>query len=477
MPVSLKIISFKGHAYDHAESVLIGKDGGSIGRQGNCDLVLEDKDKIVSRHHATISCSNNQYILSDSSLAGTYVNDSQEPINNVSVELVDGMLLRIGDYQIQVSVLPEPETDSMPLPVDPIMPSAIVENEINPFGEENVLLDFPGNDDQSADLLSENPLIMEQDNPFLTDHQEPYVPSTDHQEQFSSLHDSFIPPSPAEVSQADDVIPEDFNFEELFNLAPSATDPLSTTESSRAESTQEAEHLASLNPVDPALTNPPSPLTAIPEAGMGTLHDKDIETPVRLSERHTEDLLNAFLQGAGVQSSQQLTEQSENCMRNIGTMFRQFVENTVAVLRNRSEFKSLFRVTVTTIRKTDNNPLKFSVTTDEALQHLLNDGQSGFKKSVEAIDEGFQDILNHQLAMQAGIQASLMEILRQFEPDRIEAQFEEGLVLNKKAKCWDRFHEIYRRLAETAVEDFYGETFADAYELQMKQITAIKNKK
>ena len=151
-------------------------------------------------------------------------------------------------------------------------------------------------------------------------------------------------------------------------------------------------------------------------------------------------------------------------------MFRQFVDNTVAVLRSRAEFKSLFRVSVTTIRKSDNNPLKFAVTTDEAMKHLLNDGQGGFKPALESIDEGFNDLLNHQLAMQAGIQASLQDILEQFNPQRIEKKFDQGLVLQKKSKCWEHYLEIYEQLTETAVDEFFGDAFSEAYEKQMQQL-------
>ena len=99
--------------------------------------------------------------------------------------------------------------------------------------------------------------------------------------------------------------------------------------------------------------------------------------------------------------------------------------------------------------------------------HRIMHTKDGFGLKT-AIDEGFNDLLNHQLAMQAGIQASLTEILKQFDPATIEKQFSEGLVLQKKSKCWEKYTQVHEGLAETAVDDFFGDAFSDAYEQQMR---------
>ncbi len=473
MPVSLKIVSFKGQPYDHNEAVVIGRDGGTIGRQDSCDLALPDKEKVVSRHHANISYDNDTFILSDTSLGGTYVDNNPTPINNASITLFDGMLLRMGDYEILVNILPESAEASTDFPGFNEQQTP-AESDLNPFGEENALLNLSGNGSQADSGFHENPFASEdEDNPFLTDsdQQEDFVPSTESNQNFSALHDSFIPPEPTGERHANDEIPEDFNFEELFNLEPATEHAAEPTEADYFKNQDNALlDGGDAGQTEDALLAPDD--TASSDAVSAV--DVPQVSPPR-SRDSSSGLFQAFLQGAGLQSTDFESARQQDIIRRVGSMFRQFTESTVAVLRSRAEFKSLFRVSVTTIKKTDNNPLKFSVTTDEALRHLMNDGQGGFKKSVDAIDEGFQDILNHQMAIQAGIQASLLEILKQFDPNRIEKQYEEGLVLNKKAKCWDKYCEIYARLSENAVDDFYGDAFADAYEQQMKQIMSVKH--
>jgi type VI secretion system FHA domain protein len=184
-------------------------------------------------------------------------------------------------------------------------------------------------------------------------------------------------------------------------------------------------------------------------------------------------LLQAFLQGAGV-AHLELPQPLPDTMRRLGLMFRKLVIGTVAVLRSRADFKSLFRVNMTVIRATNNNPLKFTVSTEDVLQQLLQNKGSGFLDSIEAIDEGFDDIMNHQLAMQAGIQAALNELLQDFNPAHIEKRFEEGLFLQKKAKCWESYQDIYKVAAENAMENFFGDTFVKAYEQQMRALTAAR---
>nr|WP_305907336.1 type VI secretion system-associated FHA domain protein TagH [Methylomarinum sp. Ch1-1]MDP4520078.1 type VI secretion system-associated FHA domain protein TagH [Methylomarinum sp. Ch1-1] len=342
------------------------------------------------------------------------------------------------------------------------------EPDTSPFAEDDDLLNLSAEAEPSAEMPAESPFAEQMENPFLSEQQDDFSPDYEKHDQFSSLHDSYIAPEPTGEKHANDEIPEDFNFEELFNLEPQSSNnqpaapAIEPQQQDNALLDQQAPPIAdeSLRPAEPELVKP-SPAPSVSGAAEGA----------------APNLYQAFLAGAGLDQADIRPAQQDDKMRRIGSMFRQFVESTVAVLRSRAEFKSLFRVTVTTIKKADNNPLKFSVTTDEALQHLLNDGKGGFMDSVDAIDEGFQDMLNHQMAMQAGIQASLSEILRQFEPDRIEKQYEEGLVLNKKAKCWEKYCDVYAQLAEQAVEDFYGDAFAEAYEQQMKQIRAVNPKK
>jgi len=214
-------------------------------------------------------------------------------------------------------------------------------------------------------------------------------------------------------------------------------------------------------------------------------HHEDKKEPVLVAKPVIENtklapadsvLFNAFLQGAKIECNKIHPEQQAETLHRIGQMFRKLIDGTVAVLRSRAEFKSLCRVNMTVIKAADNNPLKFTVSTDDVLRQLLENKTDGFLTSTAAIEESFNDIMNHQLAMQAGIQASLADLLQTFDPKVIEKQFEQGLVLQKKAKCWESYEKTYHNTVEDAVENFFGDAFVDAYEKQMQLLTKSRKK-
>ena len=113
------------------------------------------------------------------------------------------------------------------------------------------------------------------------------------------------------------------------------------------------------------------------------------------------------------------------------------------VLRARAEIKSEFRMQLTTIRAVENNPLKFSVSVDDALQHLLTADNSAYLPANEAVREAVDNIEAHQLAVMAGIQGALSAMLQRFEPTTLEAYFSQKggkrLLENKKAWYWEQF--------------------------------------
>jgi len=490
MSLSLKIISFKGQFFNAGEEAVFNRHGGTIGRADENTLVLPDPEKFVSRRHAAISFENGHYLIKDSSLSGTYIDDQEPPLNNALYRLADGMRLRIGEYEILVSIMPEQPDDSafasdpfsaVPAAEDPIYsPSPLVPGDdiFNSSPHGNAGLDALLRDTGATSPQAHDDLLHSGHAKGQPD------PDSLMQANIPTIHDSFIPPAPIVSSQSVNEIPDDFNFEDLFitgadteadeqnwfqglELEDTEDEPLVMAE---AESVPEKAKKLSGKPV----SIDPIPLSAvsIQDVSSISVQAQSVDQAAVSSE-----LFNVFLQGAGIESKDLQAQAAPETVRRIGLMFRKFVEGTMAVLRSRAEFKSQFRVNVTTIKTTNNNPLKFTVTAEDALIHLIKNGQSGFKDSVEAIDEGFHDIMSHQLAMQAGIQASLAQILRQFDPKMIEKQFDEGLVLKKKSKYWDKYSVLYPHMVEQAMEEFFGDVFAEAYDRQMKRLNNLRKDK
>ncbi len=482
MKLKLEVVSFKNQLVTDIDAVFINNTSGTIGRADDNALVLPDAEKFVSRHHVTIRFENDCYYLSDTSTGGTYINNRE--MQREGTERIDsGMVLRIGEYEIAVTIEAELKSGSL-FHVD--------ESEFGlDHGKPNSLMtdDFP----RHEELL---PL-------------QPNEPFPSYQSGLggnrSPLVDFYPPPVINPPSAAVENIPENFGIDDLFSESELTlkTESKSTQEIGQATVDKDFEALiakalgdmvvevgsqpqendntddsASCGPVTVGSgNNPQSPLpathstpiaTAIPV--IGTSHENEKQV------LHYGVLFNAFLQGAGVKGLDIRPEQLTEAMCSIGQMFRKLIGGTVAVLRSRAEFKSLCRVNMTVIRATDNNPLKFTVSTDDVLRQLLENKTDGFLEATTAIEESFNDIMDHQLAMQAGIQASLTDLLKTFDPKVIEKQFEQGIVLQKKAKCWDKYEETYQDTVDYAVDNFFGDEFVRAYEEQMNLLKKSRRK-
>ncbi len=187
--------------------------------------------------------------------------------------------------------------------------------------------------------------------------------------------------------------------------------------------------------------------------------------------------LAAFLAGCGVPDLRTGGRDSEAMLRLAGEMMRVMVEGIRDVLMSRSAIKNELRVEQTMLRARDNNPLKFSVTTEEALAALLLADRPGYKKPLDATREAFDDIRGHELAVMAGVQTALIGLLKRFDPEMLESRMQKGALDSflpgaRKAKYWEIFCTTYKDIAREAEDDFqsvFGREFAKAYAAQVKK--------
>jgi type VI secretion system FHA domain protein len=120
------------------------------------------------------------------------------------------------------------------------------------------------------------------------------------------------------------------------------------------------------------------------------------------------------------------------------------------------------------MRPVDNNPLKTVLGAEEAMKIMLAARPNpGFLSPLAAVREGFHDLMHHQMATTAGVQASLADQLKRFDPEAFEKLYDEGIVFQKKAKCWDAYKEAYPALVAEALENVFGEEFRAVYERQL----------
>ena len=165
-------------------------------------------------------------------------------------------------------------------------------------------------------------------------------------------------------------------------------------------------------------------------------------------------------------------------------MLREALTGLIQVLRSRASIKNEFRMNVTTIQPVENNPVKFSANADEALELMFPRRSRAYKPPVAAIQESFDSIADHQVAVIAGIRSAFRALLTEFDPQNLEERFEQagkgGLFGMTHAKRWRAFEAHYRDLTnnlERSFQELFGDEFVQAYEDQLRQLAALRKRK
>jgi type VI secretion system protein ImpI len=165
---------------------------------------------------------------------------------------------------------------------------------------------------------------------------------------------------------------------------------------------------------------------------------------------------------------------------NVDEIFRVVVDGVMDVLRARAEIKNTFRLPVTIIQRSENNPLKFAPNPEEALQKIMAPSGSAFMSGTAAFEDAFDDIRCHQMAMLAGVRAAFESLLVHFNPDRFEQEADGGSKRSAfagKGKYWERYREHFEGLNKDPDDCFrrlFGDEFARAYEEQLSRLKSAR---
>jgi type VI secretion system FHA domain protein len=201
--------------------------------------------------------------------------------------------------------------------------------------------------------------------------------------------------------------------------------------------------------------------------------------PVRQDDASRDELLRAFLDGAGVPDLAMQGPMTPEMMKVIGQLLRISTQGTLDLLLARALIKRELHADVTMIAAHENNPLKFSPNVEVALAHLLAPRGQGFLSPVAAMKDACNDLRAHQFGFMAGMRAALDGVLRRFDPAQLEQRLTEKSILdamlpiNRKAKLWTLFAELYADINREAHDDFhalFGEEFLHAYQSQLDEL-------
>jgi type VI secretion system protein ImpI len=179
--------------------------------------------------------------------------------------------------------------------------------------------------------------------------------------------------------------------------------------------------------------------------------------------------VSAFLRGAGIDPD----GISADMAGTLGRMLRSVVQGLVEALNTRADFRNQFRLPVTRVKMSENNPLKFAVDADDALSALLRRRADRNLGPLEAVEDGFLDIRTHHLAMVVGMRAGFESVLNRFDPKVLAQEFDRRArhsswwPMPAGMRYWRQYGDLFETLtgeAESAFQRLFGEEFARAYE-------------
>jgi type VI secretion system FHA domain protein len=540
--LTLELTEASGATPGTASRHVFGEAGGTIGRANTNTWVLPHNK--VSGTHAIISCRSGVFYLEDTSRNGVVVNTPDNRlVRNRPYALRDGDRLFIEPYVIAVWIAtdaPAPlphERDPFALddlferptggPVsavtggaDPILPDAPVSGEVDPLKLFDPIAPPPRKRpevplDDGLGQHYQPPAIVSPPAPPAPDPPPPaaaaipagYNPLAD---------DSSVDPFPARPTPGPPVRPRPGDSG-MFRRKPSEDSgshrtpaPASAPPASPPAPPEPAAGVATPSPArprrpfpppvpdavpPPAAAPPPTPLpippapaaevpvvppvAPPPEAALPPSQPAPPapgREPAASGSRPGSDLL-ALLAGAGVSDAVVTPELT----RNLGEILRVVVRGLMDVLQSRQRIKEEFRMQQTLFRPSENNPLKFSVNVEDALHNLLVKRNPAYLGPVDAFADAFDDLRDHQLAMLAGMRVAFDAMLAEFDPDRLQEQFDAQLgksslaLIPAKLRYWDLLRAHRAELvkdAEDAFERLFGEEFRRAYEEQFRQLKA-----
>jgi type VI secretion system protein ImpI len=505
MPLTLEVVGQKaGKMGAGARKVFQG--AGTIGRLRDNDWVLPDE--YISGHHAKILFANGSFLIEDTSTNGVFINSPQNRMTRGKpYTLRSGDTVYIDDYEVRVTLSAEPAAaapyaaaKAPIIPADPFAPESgefsVEPNETDPLkllGLQDARPLPPG--PSAAGLASQSPMAQH--------YRPPAAP------QPIPAPPRVVQAPPAAAPAGGNLIPDDYDpFASDDSPAPAArpTRPAAPPPQAAAPPpvSPQTVYADPPRPPRPAVRPPPAepPRPAAIPVRPASAPVRPAPPPMRPAPPPPPPQIPAFSQsldadgehpeagagpsvdfasmlaGAGIDSARVTPELAHQ----FGQILRVVVAGLMDVLRARERIKDEFRMRMTTFKAADNNPLKFSANVEDALHNLLVKRNAAYLGPVEAFEDAFQDVRNHQMAMLAGVRVAYEAMLAEFEPGRLQEKFDRqvksGSFLSgpAKSKYWEmysnKFHDMVKD-ADTSFRHLFGDEFAKAYEEQLARLKTV----
>jgi type VI secretion system protein ImpI len=389
----------------------VDRRGFDFGRDSHLDWTLPDKSRVISGKHCEIRFYDDAYWLIDVSTNGTFLNGSTKRVQT-PYQLNEGDRLQVGEYLLSVNITLPPQRQA------PFVQSTPA-SRFEPPPRSNIW-DAGGSAPPPLDARELMP------KPLPADIAPDY------------LHQALLVP---EVETNDVIQRPQVSARSAWNVDSDLSSP-------------------SLSSQQGAPAQPSGPVPPI----------SNLQPAAASVESNAKRFAKSFAEGAGLPAGAldhlddaQLAEAS-------GRLLKQTCQQLMELLSARAEAKAISRnADRTMIKATENNPLKFMPTPEEALQVMLSPRGKGYLNAQETLESSFSDLKRHHFALLAAMQATVVEFFNELSPDAVEKSSgaRKSLLGGGKGKLWDDLASRWAdksRKRENGMLDAFLDSFAEHYE-------------
>ena len=457
MAIKLRVISDHYRELGEQRSRVFGVNGGTIGRAPDNDWVLPDPKRVVSGHHCDIEYRNGAYWIKDTSTNGVFVNDAEDPVSVTGpVALHDGDRLRIGDYDVVVTV--DARID--------FLPAAAEEHSAAKHLDEHI----------GADLDMDSLL----------------APRAPEDSGSISVRNAFGIKLPREFREMLETQP--------VPRTPTAPASAAPRPSPRAES--EVPVMETPAPAPPPAA-PPAMAGNAPEWAVRTraltrqeLADAVARRQSRIEARQQVQPLHqqagtwadlhsavqAFCRGAGIDPAALSAEAQSMLPLIAGQLLREAVVGLNDLAQSRAKATPASATGSTAV----SNPLRNSSSVEQALVRLFESHGRLYGGPVDSLRDVLQEAKDHELAMHAAMHAGLDTVLRQLSPSSVADQFEQGRARtlapgqDPRPRYWEHYAEFYRVITQHVGDGLphpFTEEFARVYAQTRDELRASRRER
>ncbi|HEX9208070.1 MAG TPA: type VI secretion system-associated FHA domain protein TagH [Steroidobacteraceae bacterium] len=459
MAIKLRVISDQYRELGENGSRVFGVNGGSVGRAADNDWILPDPRRVVSGHHFIVRYHGGKYWLDDTSTNGVFVNDADEPASaSGRVELRDGDRLRMGDYDILVSV--DARIDFLPSAGDEQSAAKHFENDIGHHLDLDDLLS-PRDPGDSGAIQVGNAFGVKVDTGARAALLEALQRSIESPEQQGT-----VPVTVGAGSRADSVVPG-------FGAGRAGTPAEDAAPSPRPP------------PQDWAVRTRSIPKEELAEALARRQSRVDAarrSVPFHQQASTWADLrsaVQAFCRGAGIDPATLSPEAQAMLPLVAGQLLREAVVglNDLALARSAgpagAQLATLQNPTVGS-----SNPLRSSRSVDEALQRLFESHGRMYAGPVDSLRDVMQEAKDHEAALASAMHAGLQAVLEHLSPTNVADQFERGRARvlapgqDPRARYWDHYADFHRLVSQQVTGSELPHPFVEAFSREYARVKA-----